>query len=287
MATLREIKTRINSIKSTEKITKAMEMMAASKMKKAQQLALAGRPYLEKLSEVINNLVYLSEPRLKHPLIDKKSKTNRIGYILITSNRGLCGGFNSSVNKRMIELLNERDDDEEIVVTIGTKGRQVMERIGMNVLADFEELGDRPSFFDTLGISQLFIDDFIHGKFDKVYMVYNHFHSTLSQVPEVKQLLPIEMDSAKLPENFKTDYIFEADKPELLDKLLRRYLQIAVYQTILESQASEHSARMMAMRKASDNASDIISRLTLHYNKARQTKITTQILEVVSGSNIE
>lgn len=287
MATLREIKTRINSIKSTEKITKAMEMMAASKMKKAQQLALSGRPYLETLSEVINNLIYLSEPRLKHPLIDKKSKNNRIGYILITSNRGLCGGFNTSVNKKMIELLNERDDDEEIVVTIGTKGRQVMERIGMNVLADFEELGDRPSFFDTLGISQLFIDDFIHGKFDKVYMVYNHFYSTLSQIPKVKKLLPIEMDSAKLPENFKTDYIFEADKQKLLDKLLRRYLQISVYQTILESQASEHSARMMAMRKASDNASEIISNLTLHYNKARQTKITTQILEVVSGSNIE
>ncbi len=287
MATLREIKTRIRSVKSTEKITKAMEMMAASKMKRAQQTALAGRPYLEKLAEVINNLIFLSDPPLQHPLLKKRPRANRIGYILLTSNRGLCGSFNSSVLKKMIELLRERDDDEEVIVTLGRKGRQAMERLGQNIIGDFDTLSDKPSFLDTLGISNIFIEDFIAGKFDRVYLVYNHFYSTLSQKPTVKMLLPIEMNRDKLPENFHTDYIFEADKTVLLDKMLRRYLEVSVYQTILESLASEHSARMMAMRTASDSAGEIISRLTLHYNKARQSKITTQLLEVVSGSATE
>lgn len=287
MATLREIKTRIRSVKSTEKITKAMEMMAASKMKRAQQMALAGRPYLEKLAEVINNLIFLSEPPLKHALLEKRPRAKRIGYILLTSNRGLCGSFNSSVLKKMIELLRERDDDEEVIVTLGRKGRQAMERLGQNIIGDFETLSDKPSFLDTLGISNIFIEDFIAGKFDRVYLVYNHFYSTLSQKPAAKMLLPIEMNREKLPENFHTDYIFEADKAALLDKMLRRYLEVSVYQTILESLASEHSARMMAMRNASDSAGEIIARLTLHYNKARQAKITTQLLEVVGGSATE
>ncbi len=287
MATLREIKTRIKSIKSTQKITKAMEMMAASKMKKAQQTALAGRPYVQKLGDVINNLVHLSDPPLHHPLLDRQKvpgTVGRSGYILLTSNRGLCGSFNSGILKKMIETLQTDPDPRETVITVGRKGRQVMERGGFNIVADFENLSDKPTFMDTIGISQTIIEEYLNGKLDKVFLVYNHFHSTLSQKPVVKQLLPISGDLDQLPQNFHTDYIFEADKPELLDKLLRRYLEIAVFQTVLESVASEHSARMMAMRTASDNAKDIIARLTLHYNKARQSKITTQILEVVSGS---
>jgi F-type H+-transporting ATPase subunit gamma len=295
MATLREIKNRIKSIKSTQKITKAMEMMAASKMKKAQQSALAGRPYMQKLEEVINNLVHLSDPPLHHPLLDRQNLTPAAkdengkpvihsAYILLTSNRGLCGSFNSGVLKKMIETLQNDPDERETIITLGRKGRQTMERIGSNVIADFENISDKPTFLDTVGISRTIIDEYLKGKLDKVYFVYNHFYSTLSQKPIVKQLLPISADLDKLPKNFHTDYIFEADKTELLDKLLRRYLEMSVYQTVLESVASEHSARMMAMRTASDNAKEIIARLTLHYNKARQSKITTQILEVVSGS---
>jgi len=293
MATLREIKLRIRSIKSTQKITKAMEMMAASKMKKAQLMALAGRPYVQKLGEVINNLVHLSDPPLHHPLLDRQISTSekkdpnrqpRLGYILLTSNRGLCGSFNSSILKKMIEVLQEGKNGHEVVITLGRKGRQTMERLGFNIIADFEDLSAKPTFLDTVGISRTIIDEYLSGNLDKVFLVYNHFHSTLSQKPVVKQLLPIDADLERLPKNFKTDYIFEANKPELLDKMLCRYLEIAVYQTVLESVASEHSARMMAMRTASDNAKEIIARLTLHYNKARQSKITTQILEVVSGS---
>lgn len=287
MATLRDIKNRIRSVKSTEKITKAMEMMAASKMKKAQQTALIGRPYLEKLSEVINNLVFLSDPPLQHPLLDEKPVTKRTGYILLTSNRGLCGGFNGNVIRKMYEAIKSNEDDERVIITLGRKGRQAMERMGQDIIGDFETLSDKPTFMETLGISNFFIEDFIQGKFDQVFMVYSRFNSTVSQTPVIQQLLPLKKHIEKLPENFHTEYIFEANKPVLLDRMLRRYLEISVYQTVMESLASEHSARMMAMRTASDSARDIISSLTLHYNKARQSKITTQLLEVVSGSNAQ
>lgn len=284
MASLRDIKIRIKSVQSTKKITKAMEMIAASKMKRAQMAALKGRPYLEKLEEVITDLVTYSDPALSHPFLQKRDKVKNVGYVFMTSNRGLCGGFNSNIIRRMLEILRERNETKEVVITVGKKGRQAMERVGKAVLADFETMSDRPSFLDTVGISRVVLDDFLNGKLDEVYMVYNHFYSALSQKPVVKKLLPIEPSTMKTAAT-KRDYIFEQDREVLLDEMLKRYLEATVYQTVLESQASEHSARMMAMRQASDNASDIISNLTLHYNKARQTKITKEILEVVAGSN--
>ncbi len=284
MASLRDIKIRIKSVQSTKKITKAMEMIAASKMKRAQMAALKGRPYLQKLEEVITDIVTYSDPPLSHPYLKARKTVKNVGYIFMTSNRGLCGGFNGNVIRKMFEILKENNETKEIVLTVGKKGRQAMERIGKSVLADFEEMTDRPSFLDTIGISRVVIDDFKSGKLDEVYMVYNHFFSALSQRPVVKKLLPIEpgeLHSAGM----KRDYIFDQDREVVLDELLNRYLETTVYQTVLESLASEHSARMMAMRQASDNASDIITNLTLHYNKARQAKITKEILEVVSGSN--
>ncbi len=278
-----------------------MEMVAASKMKKAQQQALKGRPYINKLKEIVADLIHGSEPRLSHPLLEIRKKVKNAGYIFITANRGLCGAFNTNVSRTMLEILNEKNTQQEIVITVGRKGRQVMERIGKKVLADFESLGDKPGYLETLGISKVIVDDFLHGKLDEVHLVYNHFYSTMTQKPAVIQLLPIGSDVALaesasgpsgsvLHEGFaksksKREYIFEPNKELLLDELLQRYVETIVYQTVLESVASEHSARMMAMRQASDNAHDIVSGLTLHYNKKRQEKITKEILEVVAGSS--
>ncbi len=290
MASLRDIKIRIKSVQSTKKITKAMEMIEASKMRRAQLAAIKGRPYLRKLEEVIGNLVNYSDPVLSHPFLKKRDKVKNVGYIFMTSNRGFCGGFNSNIIRKMVEILREEKDKKELILTVGKKGRQAMERIGKGVLADFEKVPERATFLDTVGISRVIADDFLSGKLDEVYIVYNHFYSSLSQKPVVKKLLPIEpgstdglgMIGAKA---MKHDYIFEQDREKLLNELMHRYIETIVFQTVLESFASEHSARMMAMRQASDNASDIITNLTLHYNKARQAKITKEILEIVSGSS--
>lgn len=284
MASLRDIKIRIRSVKSTQKITKAMEMIAASKMKRAQQQALKGRPYVNKLSQIISNLVFLNDPKLTHNLLKKRSEVKNVGYIFLTANRGLCGAYNTNVIRKMLEILREKNQTQETVITVGRKGRQAMERIGKAVLADFEAMSDKPTFLETLGISRVVVDDFLNGKLDEVYMVYNHFYSTVSQKPVVTKLLPVEPNAELSAGTMKRDYIFEPNKELLLNELLHRYVETMVYQVVLESMASEHSARMMAMHQAADNASDIVSNLTLHYNKARQAKITTQILEVVAGS---
>lgn len=283
MASLREIKLRIRSIKSTQKITKAMEMVAASKMKKAQAQAVKGRPYVAKLTEIIDNLIQLSDPPLTHPFLQAREKVDKDGYILFTANRGLCGAFNSSVIRTMLEILKEKRTPE-IILTVGKKGRQTMERIGKSILADFSDLSGQPSFLDTLGISKVIFDEYLNGNIDEVWLVYNHFYSTFIQKPVVKKLLPIETSKDTIKLTVKTDYIFEGSRAKLLDELLHRFINMQVYQTVLESLASEHSARMMAMRKASDNAKEIIQNLTLAYNKGRQSKITSQILEIVGGA---
>lgn len=292
MASLRDIKLRIRSVKSTQKITKAMEMIAASKMKKAQTQALKGRPYLNKLKEILADLIYLSDPPLSHPLLEKQPSVKNIGYIFATANRGLCGSFNTNVIRTMLDILAAKNETEELVITVGRKGRQAMERIGKKVLADFENISEKPTYLETIGISRVVMEDFLAGKLDEVYMVYNHFYSTMTQRPVVVKLLPIEFEleqiqvpvSEKYADKPKSEYIFEPNKELLLDELLKRYVETMVYQVILESAASEHSARMMAMRQAADNAHEIVSNLTLHYNKARQAKITKEILEVVAGS---
>lgn len=286
MASLRDIKIRINSVKSTQKITKAMEMIAASKMKRAQSQAIKGRPYLNKLEEIIANLLLVNDPPLTHPLLKKRENVKNVGYILITANRGLCAAFNTNVIKTILEILREKNNTQETVLTVGKKGRLAMERIGKKVLADFEQMSDRPTYMETIGISKVVIEDFLAGKLDEVYMIYNHFYSTISQKPVVVKLLPVEFDPEiiTVARTRKSQYIFEPNKELLLNELMQRYTETKVYQTVLESIASEHSARMMAMKQASDNAHDIVSTLTLRYNKERQAKITKEILEVVAGS---
>ncbi|MBI5414270.1 ATP synthase F1 subunit gamma [Candidatus Peregrinibacteria bacterium] len=284
MASLQEIKLRTRSVKSTQKITKAMEMVAASKMRFAQRQSLKGRPYITKLSEMIGEVVFTNEPPIFHPFLQKNTEANQVAYILLTSNRGLCGGFNSNVIRTMLEILHEKKHLKELVITVGTKGRQAMERVGKSLLAEFSTLPEKPTFLDTLGMSTVVIEDFLSGKYQEVWLVYNHFYSTLSQRPVVKKLLPFEPSTEDFQPSEKRDYIFESDKKDLSNELLRMYIETSIYQTVLESIASEHSARMMAMKKASENAKEIVSNLTLHYNKARQSKITTEILEVVAGS---
>lgn len=283
MPSLQEIKIRIKSIKATRKITKAMEMVAASKMRRAQMQALKGRPYLLKLEEMIASLISSQKSHLEHPFLLQKNPLKKAGYIFLTSNRGLCGAFNSNIIRSMLEILKQKNTTEELVISVGRKGRQAMERIQKSVLADFENLSDRPSFLDTVGISKVVMDGYMNNDLQEIWLVYNHFYSTMTQKPLVKKLLPIDFHAEIAPPE-KIEYIFDIDRKILLTELLNRYIQTSVYQVILESLASEQSARMMAMRQASTNAQDIVSNLTLHYNKARQAKITTQILEIVAAT---
>lgn len=287
MASLRDLKLRIRSVKSTQKIARAMEMVAAAKMKKAQQQALMGRPYLNKLREVLNSLIFSSEPKLSHPFMEKNSESKRVGYVVITANRGLCGAFNSGIIKTSFEIFSKNSPEQNVVITVGKKGRQAMQRIGQATLGDFEKVITSPNFLDILGIAKLVKEEYLQGKIDEVHLIYNHFYSTSTQKPIVQKLLPIEADSAlSNTKALKSEYIFEGDRTKLLDQLLRRLINTNVYQAILESAASEHSARMMAMHKASDSAKEIVSNLSLEYNKGRQAKITTQLLEIVSGSSL-
>lgn len=263
-----------------------MEMVAAAKMKKAQQQALMGRPYLNKLRQIMSSLIFSSEPKLTHPFLEKTHKSGRTGYIIITADRGLCGAFNSGIIKTTFEIFSKVSHAQRKVVTVGKKGRQAMQRIGQETLGDFEKVANAPKFLDTLGIARLVKEEYLKGHLDEVYLIYNHFYSTSTQKPIIHKLLPVEPEENLINESTrKTEYIFEGEKDRLLDQLLRRLINTNVYQAVLESAASEHSSRMMAMHKASDSAKEIVSNLTLDYNKGRQAKITTQLLEIVAGSS--
>ncbi len=290
MASLRDLKLRIKSIKSTQKIARAMEMVAAAKMKKAQVAALAGRPYLDKLNEMISNLLIAinsEEQSLKNIYLrnsDKKESEKKIGYIVISADRGLCGAFNSNIAKMAFEIFSTDKVEKRTVVAVGKRINQTFQRVNLAVSGEFSGMGNSTSFTDILGIAKIVKEEFINGGLDEVYLIYNYFYSTATQKPVMKKLLPVDAE-INAESQKKGDYIFEGDKNLLLNEMLERLVNTKVYQAVLESAASEHSARMMAMHKASDNAKEIVSNLTLEYNKTRQGKITTQILEIVGGSS--
>jgi len=285
MASLRDLKLRIRSVKSTQKIARAMEMVAAAKMKKAQHQAMMGRPYLYKLQEVMSSLIFSSEPRLSHPFLENKNTSGKTAYIIVTADRGLCGAFNSNILRTTLEIFSKGELENRKVITVGKKVRQAMQRLGQETIGDFEKMANAPKFFDTLGMARMVKDEYMKGNVDEVYVIYNYFHTTSTQKAVVQKLLPIEPDVNLINKlASKSEYIFEGDKHRLLDQLLRRLINTNVYQAILESAASEHSARMMAMHKASDSAKDIVANLSLEYNKGRQARITTQLLEIVAGS---
>ncbi len=281
MADIRVIRRRIQGIQNTAKITKAMEMVAASKMKRAQERGIAGRPYSEKIQQVIANLAALPEAgRALHPLLQRRPVA-KVAIVHITPDRGLCGGLNTNLNRLTASFILEQAASVTLV-TVGHNGFGIMRRYGRDIRAEFTQLGDRPSLLDTLPVSRVIIDDYSNAVVDLVYLVYAKFISTMVQRPVLKQLLPVE--PASIPTAQNVDYIYEPDPDAVLDELLPRFVEMQVYHAILEAIASEQSARMVAMRNATDNANELITDLTLMYNKARQESITKELLEITSGA---
>jgi len=280
MIPIRIIRRRIRSIRSTAKITKAMEMIAASKMRQAQLRVLAARPYSEKMREVLANLA--AQPRTEgdsHPLLQHR-EVQHMTVIHITGDRGLCGGMNANVNRRTASFILEQRTPVNLI-TVGRKGRDFMSRYGRDIRAEFTQLGDKPALVDTTAISRVVIDDYAGRLTDEIYLAYTEFITTAIQRPAFRKLLPIE--PAKLRPSESIDYIYEPSASVVLGELLPRYVEMQVYQAILESIASEQSARMVAMRNATDNANEMIDDLTLTYNKARQELITKELLDISGG----
>ena len=267
-------------MQSTSKITRAMEMIATSKMRRAQEAGLAGRPYSEKIWQVIADLAALGTGETLHPLLQRRP-VKKIAIIHITPDRGLCGGLNSNINRKTGGVILEQSVPVTIV-GVGRKGLDFMRRTARDVRAEFVRLGDRPELLDTLPISRIVIDDYTSGFVDMVYLVYTQFVSTMAQKPVLQQLLPIE--PAVLPGMQNVDYIYEPSPEVVLGELLPRFVEMQVYHAILESIASEQSARMVAMKNATENANELIQDLTLMYNKARQEAITTELLDIAGGA---
>jgi len=284
MAVGKEIRTKINSIKNTQKITRAMEMVAASKMRKAQDRMGASRPYAQKMRNVVDHLAH-AHPEYKHPYLEDR-EANRIGYIVISSDRGLCGGLNSNLFKRTVVSMKEwHDQGKEIdLCTIGSKSGAFFGRLGGNIVAQAAHLGDRPEITDLIGSVKVMLDAFNEGRLDRLYVVYNEFVNTMTQAPKIEQLLPVEKKADEELEHH-WDYFYEPEAKDVLDALLVRFIESQVYQGVVENLACEQAARMVAMKSASDNAGDLIGDLQLVYNKARQAAITQEISEIVSGAS--
>lgn len=283
MANAKEIRTQIKSIQNTRKITSAMEMVAASKMRKAQDRMKAARPYGEKMRQVISHLAH-AHPEYRHGYLDPRAAT-RVGYIVVTSDRGLCGPLNVNVFKTVVkDMKNWADKSVEIdMVTVGTKGSAFFRRLGANITAQAEHLGDAPGVEDVIGPVNVMLKAYDEGRIDRLFLVFNDFVNTMTQSPRVEQLLPIE--SAELEEqSHHWDYIYEPDAKEVLDGLLQRYIESLVYQGLVENIACEQAARMIAMKSATDNAGSLIDDLNLAYNKARQAAITQELSEIVAGA---
>jgi F-type H+-transporting ATPase subunit gamma len=279
MPDIRKVKRRIRGVQNIAKITRAMEMIAASKMRKAQERGLAGRPYSQKIEQVIADLAALPDIGLQHPLLQRRP-VERIAVVHITPDRGLCGGLNANLNRRLAGFILEQKSPVR-VVAIGRKGRDFVVRHGCDMAAEFIQLGDQPRFLDTLPISHIVIDDYSNGVIDMVYVSYAQFVSTMVQRPVMKQLLPVE--PAVIPGGENVDYIYEPGAEDVLGGLLPRFVEMEIYHAILESIASEQSARMVAMRNATDSANELIGDLTLLYNKARQEAITKELLDITGG----
>ena len=263
-----------------------MEMVSAAKMRRAQERVRASRPYAERLRLMIAGLSRLNDPETtaRFPLLQQRP-FNRVGIVLVTSDRGLAGAFNTNVIRRAVRFLRDEQDGRPAeMVTIGRKGRDFFLRLGQDIEADLTAVGDAPTIDTLRPVINVAVQDFISGKVDAVYLVYTRFVNTLTQTPEVLLLLPITPPEEVGAEEAVQDYIFEPDPVTVLEALLPRYIEIQVYQALLESIASEHSARMVAMRAASDNANDFINELTLSLNKARQAQITREVSEISAGA---
>ena len=286
MASGKEIRNKIKSVQNTKKITKAMEMVAASKMRKAQDRMRAARPYAEKIRRLAANLSAANITDYKHPFLVKKDNAKRVGLIVVTTDKGLCGGLNTNTLRVGLNALKDWESKGVFdirVTAIGNKGLGFMQRLGAKVVSHVTQLGDTPHLEKLIGPVKVMIDAFQNGELDEVHIVYSRFINTMKQEPQLEQLLPLTGERLGTPEG-NWDYLYEPDAQVVIDELLVRYVEALVYQAVAENMASEQSARMVAMKAASDNAGNVIGELQLVYNKTRQAAITKELSEIVGGA---
>jgi F-type H+-transporting ATPase subunit gamma len=284
MAVGKEIRSKIASIKNTQKITRAMEMVAASKMRKTKDRMQATRPYSKKIGQIIKHLAH-ANPEYKHGFLVKR-EVKRVGIIVVSSDRGLCGGLNANLFRKTLTYLIEWEKAgvEVDVCTIGTKASGFFGNLKTHLVGQVVKLGDAPHLNDIVGIIKIMLDAYAESRIDELYVVNNEFVNTMTQQPTINRMLPVVADEIEQGLNGHWDYIYEPDAKEVLDHLLTRYIESIVYQGLVENNACEQAARMVAMKSASDNAGNLIKELQLIYNKARQAAITQEISEIVAGA---
>jgi F-type H+-transporting ATPase subunit gamma len=280
----KEIRTKIKSVQNTRKITKAMEMVAASKMRRAQDRMRTARPYAEKIRNVAAHIGH-ANPEYRHPFLVSRDTVKRIGIIVITTDKGLCGGLNTNILRLAMNKMKEWESQgEEIeVCAIGNKGLGFMQRLGANIVSNVVGLGDRPQMEKMIGAVKVMLDGYTNDRFDRLMIFNTRFINTMKQEPTMEQLLPLSGEAIGAPTG-NWDYIYEPDAKVVLDQVLTRYVESLIYQAVAENMASEQSARMVAMKAASDNAATVIDELTLIYNKSRQASITKELSEIVAGA---
>jgi len=283
MANEKEIRTKIGSVKNTQKITKAMEMVAASKMRRTQETMKKALPYSDKIRAVIGH-IYKANPDYRHPFLEER-ELKTAGYIVVSSDRGLCGGLNVNMFRNLITQLRENKNNQvnSKLCLVGAKAAQFFRSIDVDVVAAATHLGEDPQVEDLVGSIKTMLDEYIDGNIDQLFIVHNNFVNTMTQKPEIKTLLPIEpQDREEMQKHW--DYIYEPDSKDLLDYILMRYIESQVYRAVVENVACEMAAKMVAMKSATDNAGKLIDELELDYNKARQAAITQEISEIVGGA---
>jgi F-type H+-transporting ATPase subunit gamma len=289
MAGTKEIRLKIKSVQNTRKITKAMEMVAASKMRKAQDRMRQFRPYGDKIRNIVAHLA-MANPEYRPPFLQKRDSIKGVGIILVTTDKGLCGGLNTNIQRAVLQRIKELDSQGVKVHTtaIGNRGFGFLQRLNANVVSHYVQIGDRPHLEKLIGPVKALIDMYADGRIDAVYVAYSRFVNTMKQEPLIEQLVPLSAESLLQSEEEKRayswDYIYEPDAPAVIDALLIRYAEALIYQAVAENMASEQSARMVAMKAASDNAKKLIEELQLIYNKTRQAGITKEISEIVGGA---
>jgi F-type H+-transporting ATPase subunit gamma len=284
MAGAREIRTKIKSVANTRKVTRALEMVSASKIRKAQDLMRGSRPYARAMRQMISHIAKANS-EYKHPFLIDRAQIKRVGYIVVSSDRGLCGGLNSNLFRKLLaEIRQWQEKQVEVdIVTIGTKANVFFRRLKVNLVGSITHLGEKPKIEQLIGVIKVMLDSYNDGKIDRLNLAYNDFVNTMTQKATVDTLIPLPPSDA-LQTSYDWDYLYEPEAELVLDHVLTRYVESLVYQATLENLASEHAARMVAMKSASDNATKAIDNLTLVYNKARQAAITQEISEIVGGA---
>ena len=284
MAGAREIRTKIKSVANTRKVTRALEMVSAAKIRKAKELMKSSRPYARAMRQVIGH-VAKANTEYKHPFLTTRAETRRVGYIVVSTDRGLCGGLNSNLFRKLLgEIRAWQEKNVEVdIIAIGTKANVFFRRLKVNLVGSASHLGEKPKIEQLIGVIKIMLDAYSAGRIDRLTLAYNGFVNTMTQKPTLDQLLPLP-PSETLATAHDWDYLYEPDAESVLEHVMTRYIESLVYQSTLENLASEHAARMVAMKSASDNASKAIDSLTLIYNKARQAAITQEISEIVGGA---